>query len=54
MRLRSLGHIERMPKYLLHGHIIGVRKKGIPRKIWLQDMEQDIGRMRIRGSKQQA
>jgi hypothetical protein len=27
---------ERMPKRLLHGNIIGDRKKGRPRKKWLQ------------------
>ena len=55
MRLRWLGHIERMPKHPFHGHthIIGVRK-GRSRKRWLEDMELDVGRMGIKGKKYKA
>ena len=56
LRLRWMGHVERMeneriPKRLIHNDIIGVRKRGRPRKRWLQDVEQDMRRMGIRGWK---
>ncbi|PSN34994.1 hypothetical protein C0J52_19018 [Blattella germanica] len=58
MRLIWIGHVERMedgrmPKRLMHNDIIGVRKRGRPRKRWwLQnDVEQDLRRMGIRGWK---
>ena len=34
-----------MPKHLLHGHIIALRKKGRRRKRWLQYVEQGMGTM---------
>ncbi|PSN43576.1 hypothetical protein C0J52_16715 [Blattella germanica] len=51
-----MGHVERiedgrMPKRLMHNDIIGVSKRGRPRKRWLQDVEQDLRRMGIRGWK---
>ena len=54
MRLRRLGYFERMqeermPKHLRHRYIIGVGKKGKPRKIRLPDVEQDMGVMEIKG-----
>ncbi|PSN58363.1 hypothetical protein C0J52_12997 [Blattella germanica] len=57
MRLRWIGHVERMedgrmPKRLMHNDIMGVRKRGRPRKRWLQDVEQDL-RRGIRGWKVQ-
>ena len=56
MKLRWLGNMERMqekrmPNNLLHGHIIGMRKKRRPRKRWLQVIDKDMGRMEIRGQK---
>ena len=56
MKLRWIGHDERMedgrmPKRLMHNDIMGVRKRGRPRKRWLQDVEQDLRRMGIRGCK---
>ncbi|PSN35354.1 hypothetical protein C0J52_11503 [Blattella germanica] len=42
---------ERMPKHLMHNDLIGVRKRGRPRKRWLQDVEQHLRRMGIRGWK---
>ncbi|PSN55468.1 hypothetical protein C0J52_02599 [Blattella germanica] len=41
----------RMPKRLMHNDIIGVRKRGRPRKRWLQDVEQNLRRMGIKGWK---
>ena len=41
-------------KISLHGHIIRVKKKGRPRKRWLQVVEQEIGKMRTRGWKWKA
>lgn len=51
-RLAWLGHVERMseervPKKLLHGNMDGKRKRGRPRKRWMQDVEEDIKTMRI-------
>ena len=36
---KMVSHVERMPKHLLHGHVIGVRKKGRLRKRWLKDVK---------------
>jgi hypothetical protein len=33
---------ERMSRKLLHGKIEGGRRRGRPRKRWLQDLEKDI------------
>ena len=54
LRLGWLGHVERMennriPKSLLHDKIIGVKRRGRPRKRWLQDVEQDLKKMQIGG-----
>ena len=51
-----MGHVERMeneiiPKRLIHNDTIGARKRVRPRRRWLQDVEQDMRRMRIRGWK---
>lgn len=59
LRISWLGHVERMgidrtPKNLLHNNIIGVKRKGRPRKRWLQDVEQDLSRMGIRGWREKA
>ena len=53
MRLRWIGHVERMeeermPKRLMKGEIIGPRKRGRPRRRWIQDVEQDLKKMKIR------
>jgi hypothetical protein len=52
-RLRWLGHVERMPedrmvKKIYLGHPSGRRLRGRPRKRWLDDVEDDIRKMRIR------
>jgi hypothetical protein len=38
---------ERTPKYLLNGELFGVRRRGRARKRWLQDVKDDLRRMRI-------
>jgi hypothetical protein len=47
LRLSWLGHVERMesqrtPKCLLNGELFGVRRRGRPRKRWLQDVKDDL------------
>lgn len=51
-RLMWLGHIKRMPKErmpykLLCGEMNGIRKRGRPRKRWLQSVEEDLKKMGI-------
>jgi hypothetical protein len=36
-----LGHVERMSRKMLHGRMEG-RRRGRPRKRWLQDLEEDM------------
>jgi hypothetical protein len=38
---------ERMPRKLLHGRIEGRRRRGRPRKRWLQSLEEDLRIMRV-------
>ena len=42
-----------MPIHVFHGHIKGVIEKGMLMKRFLQDGEQDIGRLVIRGLKEE-
>jgi hypothetical protein len=51
-RLEWLGHVEgmdenRMPKKILHGRMEGKRKRGRPRKRWLQDLQEDLRVMHV-------
>jgi hypothetical protein len=59
LRLGWLGHVEhieskRAPKCLLNDELFGVRKRGRPRKRWLQDVKDDRRRMRIGKWKEKA
>ena len=50
MRISWLGHVMRMeddrtPKAILRGTIVGQKRKGRPRRRWLQDVEDDLRRM---------
>jgi hypothetical protein len=52
LRLSWLGHVERMesertPKCFLNGELFGVRRRGRPRKRWVQDVKNDLRSMRI-------
>jgi hypothetical protein len=38
---------ERMPRKLLHGRIEGRRRRGRPRKRWLQSLGEDLRIMRV-------
>jgi hypothetical protein len=47
LRLSWLCHLERMdsertPKYLLNGELFGVCGRGRPRKMWVQDLKDDL------------
>ena len=44
----------RISKSVLHDNIIVVRRRGRPRKRWLQDVEQDLKKMRIGGWRKMA
>jgi hypothetical protein len=51
-RLEWLGHIEgmddnRISKKILHGRMEGKRKRGRPRKRWLQDVQEDLKVMHV-------
>jgi hypothetical protein len=53
-RLSWLGHVERiedkrMPKKLLKDEMHGSKRKGRPRKRWIDDVEQDLRTMGVRG-----
>jgi hypothetical protein len=52
-QLARLGHIERMgeermPRKLLHGKIEGRRRRGRPKKRWLQSLQEDLRIMQER------
>lgn len=58
-RLRWIGHVERMSedrlqKKVMNSQIIGVRKRERPRKRWLQDVEEDLKKLNVRGWKEKA
>jgi hypothetical protein len=51
-RLELLGHVERMdenraPKKFLHGSMEEKRKRGRPRRRWLQDLQEDLRVMHV-------
>jgi hypothetical protein len=53
-RIAWLGHVKRMgekrtPKSVLEWKLIGRRIRGRPRKRWIEDIEEDIQKMGIRG-----
>jgi hypothetical protein len=59
LRLSWLSHVEhieseRTPKCLLNGELFGVHRRGRPRKRWLQDVKDDLPRMRIGKWKEKA
>jgi hypothetical protein len=56
-RIRWLGHVERMeinamPKRMLKGRLYSKRKKGRPRKRWLDDVESDLKKTEVKGRKE--
>jgi hypothetical protein len=56
-RIRLLGHVERMedkamPKRLLKGRPHSKRRKGRPRMRWLDDVESDLKKMKVKGWKE--
>ena len=58
-RLRLAGHMERMPdsrmvQHVFRGHPHGRRLPGRPRKRWLDDVEEDLRKLRVRDWRQQA
>jgi hypothetical protein len=53
-RLRWLGHVERMPenravRQVFRNHPQGRRLPGRPRKRWLEDVEEDLLELKVRG-----
>jgi hypothetical protein len=51
MRIRWLGHVERMsndriPKMILNAKMKGDRKRGCLKKRWINDVEQDLRKFR--------
>jgi hypothetical protein len=53
-RLRWLGHVERMPetqmpKRILEGRLDNRRRRGRPRRRWIEDVMADLATMGIRG-----
>jgi hypothetical protein len=53
-RLQWLGRVERMnetamPKRMLQGQIYTTRKRGRPRLRWLQDVYDDLCKMKMKG-----
>ena len=58
-RLRWLGHVERMPedraaKKVWKGKQEGQRKTGRPRKRWMDDVEEDLKRLKVKNWKRKA
>jgi GTP1/Obg family GTP-binding protein len=52
-RIRWLGHVERMednsmPKRMLKGRLHSKRRKGRPRMRWLDDVESDLKKMKLK------
>ena len=59
LRIRWLGHIERlseerMPKWILNANIGSGRRRGRPRKRWIDDLESDLRSLGIRNWKAKA
>jgi hypothetical protein len=59
LRLSWLGHVERMESEralicLLNGELLGVRRRGRPRKMWFRDVKNDLRRIRIDKWKEKA
>lgn len=53
-RLRWIGHVERMSqeriqKKIMNSQMMGVRRRGRPRKRWKQDVEEDLRKMGVGG-----
>jgi hypothetical protein len=49
-RIRWLGHVERMEdNAMLKGRLYSKRRKGRPRMRWLDDVENDLRKMEVRG-----
>jgi hypothetical protein len=56
-RIRWSGHVERMddeavPERMLKGRLHSKRRKGRPRLRWLDDVESDLKKMKVRGWKE--
>jgi GTP1/Obg family GTP-binding protein len=56
-RIRCLGHVEKMedkamPKRMLKGRLYSKRRKGRPRMRWLDDVESDLKKMKVKGWKE--
>ena len=59
LRMRWLGHIERMseermPKMILNAKIDSRRRRGRPRKRWIDDLESDLRSLGTRNWKAEA
>jgi hypothetical protein len=55
--IRWLGHVERMeddamPNRMLKGRLYSRRRKGRPRMRWLDDVEDDLQKMEVKGWKE--
>jgi hypothetical protein len=53
-KIRWLGHVERMeanamPKRILKGRLYSRRRKGIPQMRWLDVVESDLKKMKVKG-----
>ena len=58
-RIRWIGHVERinedrLQKRIMNTNIIGVRKRGRPRRKWMQDVEEGLRKLNIRRWKERA
>jgi hypothetical protein len=59
MRIRWLRHVERMsndriPKMVLNTKMEGDRKRGRPKKRWINDVEQDLRKLGLRNWRSRA
>jgi hypothetical protein len=58
-RLHRIGHVERteesrIPIKLIHSNPEGQQRTGRPRKWWVEDVEEDLRKMGIRGWRRKA
>jgi hypothetical protein len=58
-RIRSAGHVKRMPetrnvKKVFLGKPDGRRRRGRPRKRWLDDLEEDLRKLGVKGWRMKA